>query len=96
MYKIEPLAPMTEDEIMAAVAPTLQPYLDSDLDRNKITWRRSACGQAHRHPGRVGRRPSKLTTGSRRSGAVLRVLLGQVPTSTDPVTIVTGAEELID
>lgn len=33
VWRIEPIASMSEDELVAAVAPNLQRYIDSDLDR---------------------------------------------------------------
>ena len=36
VWKIEPVASMTDDELVAAIAPNLQRYIDGDLDRG---WR---------------------------------------------------------
>jgi hypothetical protein len=31
VWKIEPIATMTEDELVAGIAPTIQRYLDGDI-----------------------------------------------------------------
>jgi Tetracyclin repressor-like, C-terminal domain len=32
IWKIEPLATMVDDDVVAAIAPTIQRYLDGDVD----------------------------------------------------------------
>ena len=58
VWKIEPIASMTDDEAIAAIAPNLQRYVSGDL----AAVRRKADPGASRHPCRC--RPDRRRHGS--------------------------------
>ena len=50
IWEVEPIASMSDDEVIAAVGPTIQHYIDDDIAPAKKPTRRRRAGQSSASP----------------------------------------------